>query len=417
MALPGRVVVAIDPLAAAAAEEAVRGGAASLPPPVAPLRGALEWSALLAEVARAELNLVGAVPEPLSLFPLVSEPVVPHDALLEDTRRVLEWIRELLSRLLRDRSGTIRTAAHAGPVEQALIEQARADNAELIVLGARPLSATHRWLFGGTSLRLVRQANMPVLLARPTEKLRIRGLFDAEGNRAVAPTVGNDLESEPALAAGPVDRGNLQAAEAAATVGNAGASVPDAPRSESPTGTHGEIESPSGVVAESPGRAGDATTAGDQPLRFLVAVDFSEASIAGLHSAIELAQSADAEVLVLHGILPPRAESMRLVSSRLRADEVLAEAQQAALQQLRDLLDQTDHRAVVRGVRLEVCVGRPEIVLADRVRQESVDLMVLGAGSGTHLQRFVLGSTVERLLPHLGCSVWIARPPSLPADS
>ncbi|RMG34591.1 MAG: universal stress protein [Planctomycetota bacterium] len=394
MALPKRMVVAIDPLEAIAARDAAAGDESGEVRLTAPLRGALEWAALLGAVTGADLKLVSAVPEPVSLFPFLSEPLVQREALYEDTRRVLQWVRDLLQAGLGRRPASIETAAVLRPVADALIEQAGSSEAELIVLGARPLSPAERWLFGGTSLRLVRRATVPVLLARASDKLRIwppaNERTTAEGSRPVEEPAGGELPQPP---------GSAVVSERSALGGASASSAPTGASVDAPAG-----QTTAAATGEDP--AGGET----HPLRFLVGVDFSESSISGLHQAIELAQAVDAEVIVLHSLSPPRSETLHLVSTAFHPDQVVREAQDAALQRLHALLDQTDHRAVVRGVRPEIRVGRPEIVLSECVRQESVDLVVLGAGDATHLQRFVLGSTVERLLPHLPCSVWIARP-------
>lgn len=81
---------------------------------------------------------------------------------------------------------------------------------------------------------------------------------------------------------------------------------------------------------------------------------------------------------------------------------ILAKAEQA----VRDLAARHDLEGEIRDVR----AGRPEHVLASVERNESADLLVMGAVSRSFKARPVIGNTAERVIDQVDCDVLVVKP-------
>lgn len=80
----------------------------------------------------------------------------------------------------------------------------------------------------------------------------------------------------------------------------------------------------------------------------------------------------------------------------------------------------TDYRTILSGVKVHVSVGDADQCILNAVREANADLVVLGTSSKTGVSGLLPGSTVERLLPELKCSILALKPEGfrsmLPAD-
>ena len=80
----------------------------------------------------------------------------------------------------------------------------------------------------------------------------------------------------------------------------------------------------------------------------------------------------------------------------------------------------TDYRTLLAGVKVQVSVGDADECILNAVREANAELVILGTSSKTGVSGLLPGSTVERLLPELKCSVLALKPEGfrsmLPAD-
>ena len=83
-------------------------------------------------------------------------------------------------------------------------------------------------------------------------------------------------------------------------------------------------------------------------------------------------------------------------------------------------LANTDYRTLPFGVKVLIKSGSPDQCILEAVKEVNADLVVLGTSSKTGVSGLLPGSTVERLLPELPCSVMAIKPEGfrsmLPAD-
>lgn len=70
----------------------------------------------------------------------------------------------------------------------------------------------------------------------------------------------------------------------------------------------------------------------------------------------------------------------------------------------------TDYRTLPSGVKVHVTIGDADECILNAVREANADLVILGTSSKTGVSGLLPGSTVERLLPELKCSILALKP-------
>ena len=114
----------------------------------------------LAALARARLSVVSVASSP--------EPPteVETQAAIEAATAHYENLFESLRRQAEERQVELRTHVLVGHPADQILKTARAQGADLIVVGHRGRSAIREWVSGSTSRRVVSHANCPVLVVR-----------------------------------------------------------------------------------------------------------------------------------------------------------------------------------------------------------------------------------------------------------
>lgn len=143
---------------------------------------------------------------------------------------------------------------------------------------------------------------------------------------------------------------------------------------------------------------------GLRPKRILVPTDFSRSSTCALDYAAGLARGFRAEIVVLN-VVPthyPVGDYDLGAYSLLAADSKKIGAKRlAALVRTHAAKDVT-LRAVLRA-------GRPATEIADAVKAENCDLIVISTHGRTGWNRVLLGSTAEEVVRHASCPVLVIR--------
>ncbi len=78
--------------------------------------------------------------------------------------------------------------------------------------------------------------------------------------------------------------------------------------------------------------------------------------------------------------------------------------------QVHEQLASTDYRTILSGVKVHVSEGDADQCILKAVRDANADLVILGTSSKTGASGLLPGSTVERLLPELKCSILALKP-------
>ncbi len=124
-----------------------------------------------------------------------------------------------------------------------------------------------------------------------------------------------------------------------------------------------------------------------------------------IRTAVPLAKSLNARLHVVHAIDPANKNPEAATTAETTIHQQLAE---------------TDYRTLPFGVKVIVTQGDADQCILKAVQDANADLVILGTSSKTGVSGLLPGSTVERLLPELSCSVMALKPEGfrsmLPAD-
>ena len=142
--------------------------------------------------------------------------------------------------------------------------------------------------------------------------------------------------------------------------------------------------------------------------RILFPTDFSEGSANALPYAVDLAKHYNAKLYILHVIYDiQRAAGLSI--PHISSDELYKELNEWAIKELdKSCLEGTRgfsnvEKAVVQGIPYE------EII--DFVKKEKIDMTVIGTYGRSGLDRFIFGSTAERVVRRAPCAVLTVRLP------
>jgi nucleotide-binding universal stress UspA family protein len=142
----------------------------------------------------------------------------------------------------------------------------------------------------------------------------------------------------------------------------------------------------------------------------LVATDFSPASEKALRHALSIARHYDAKLYVMHvvssvGLNMAGPDAVAAATTLALRDAMLAERRLVASGVLRDLR----HHVIVRS-------GDVWTELEAEIKQQAIDLVVIGTHGRTGLKRLVLGSVSEHVFRNACCRVLTVGPCS-PVDA
>ena len=147
---------------------------------------------------------------------------------------------------------------------------------------------------------------------------------------------------------------------------------------------------------------------GRVPLKnILLATDFSPASEAALLHALKIARQYESKLYIAHVI---SVEVMYLVAPE-RTATIREQAQQFAQQNMEHFLNVVSQA----GVSCQPLVGDGVIwdVLQDMIRENQIDLVVLGTHGRRGLRKLLLGSVAEEVFRLAPCPVLTVGPKTL----
>jgi len=135
--------------------------------------------------------------------------------------------------------------------------------------------------------------------------------------------------------------------------------------------------------------------------KILIGYDGSAQSDKATESALALAQSLDARVLLFAVARPPEPATM------VEVDAMLDDAREHFEIQFKKIVD----RAKELGIQLEtdIAVGHPVEQIVHRAEIDHVDLIVLGRRGKSRFEKMLVGSTAEKVLRYAHCPVMVVR--------
>jgi universal stress protein E len=146
-------------------------------------------------------------------------------------------------------------------------------------------------------------------------------------------------------------------------------------------------------------------------LNILVPSDLTDVSQDALRIAVNGGQLVDTRLHLLHAVegqIAPPAWFGK--TQRKMVNDFLAQERAEANRKLHEQLSLTDYRTLPHGVQVHVVDGPPDEAVLKAIDDYQIDLVVMGTAGGSGLSGFVLGTTAERLMSHMKCSVIAVKP-------
>jgi nucleotide-binding universal stress UspA family protein len=154
------------------------------------------------------------------------------------------------------------------------------------------------------------------------------------------------------------------------------------------------------------------------PTRTLVTLDGSAAAEAALEPARYMAQRLGTPLYLLRVLEPLETAE---ADTDLPANEVAAlhdQVEEARQEEAAVYLDSLKSRFAAEGVEVETAVvsGPPASTILNFVKEEKIDLIVMGSHGQSAQARWAYGSVTEKVIHAAGQAVLVVRPNSLPTN-
>lgn len=135
--------------------------------------------------------------------------------------------------------------------------------------------------------------------------------------------------------------------------------------------------------------------------KIMVAVDFSDFSLAAVQYAGTLAQQVGAALLLTHVYNKRDVDMLHTVATRVpefSAKEYVAEHMKEKKDQLRDLAKELGLTKL--SLEMNVCIGVPYDALLKDIKEKKPDLLVMGAKGRSNLADMIIGSCAQKMFRH-----------------
>lgn len=136
----------------------------------------------------------------------------------------------------------------------------------------------------------------------------------------------------------------------------------------------------------------------------LVSVDFSPATRAVIETAVELAKTSGAEVVLHHSLLPPVVTTEYGIGLEMLQDTITV-AEKNAHHQLEHTEDELTARGLTVGTVLTHGPAAPHIL--EIAAKRRADMIVLGSHGHTAFYDLIVGSTTHAVLRKAACPVLV----------
>lgn len=146
----------------------------------------------------------------------------------------------------------------------------------------------------------------------------------------------------------------------------------------------------------------------------VVGFDFSHSAQTALHRAVALAGRAPHHVLHVVCVIDPRTPIPSIPAYDGVDYMYAARVQEALAVTIQEELDTTEVTSAVHFFVHARIGGKVANEICDLAREVGADLIVVGSHNLTGIERFIIGSTAEKIVREAGCTVEVARPKQYP---
>lgn len=150
-------------------------------------------------------------------------------------------------------------------------------------------------------------------------------------------------------------------------------------------------------------------------MKIMIAVDGSPSSEPVVEFVARMRWPAGSRALVVS----VATAAAGMVAAPFEAAAASAEIEALDVREHEDLVSNASRALAEAGMPCEtkVVLGEPTTALLQTVRDEGVDLLVMGSHGRTGLKRLLLGSVSEHLVGHAPCSVLVVKRPAGGVDT
>jgi nucleotide-binding universal stress UspA family protein len=135
--------------------------------------------------------------------------------------------------------------------------------------------------------------------------------------------------------------------------------------------------------------------------KILIGYDGSAQGEKATETALELARSLDAKVLLFAVARPPEPATM------VEVDAMLDDAREHFEEQFKKIVQRA--KDVDVELQTDIAVGHPVEQIVHRAETDHVDLIVLGRRGKSRWEKMLVGSTAEKVLRYAHCPVMVVR--------
>jgi len=141
--------------------------------------------------------------------------------------------------------------------------------------------------------------------------------------------------------------------------------------------------------------------------KILVPTDFSEQATNALHFGTDLAKMSGAELILLHVIEHPAGSSFSESGEVHAVDPQEHVYILKLIEKIEKDFEDIKSQSVFDHVNVNslIKVGSPFNTVADLIKTEDIDLIVMGTKGATGLQEVLVGSNAEKVVRHADCPV------------
>jgi nucleotide-binding universal stress UspA family protein len=135
--------------------------------------------------------------------------------------------------------------------------------------------------------------------------------------------------------------------------------------------------------------------------RILIGYDGSAQAEKATETALELARSLDAKLLLFAVARPPEPATM------VEVDAMLDDAREHFEQQFKKIIQRAKDLDV--ALQSDIAVGHPVEQIVHRAETDHIDLIVLGRRGKSRWEKMLVGSTAEKVLRYAHCPVMVVQ--------
>ncbi len=138
----------------------------------------------------------------------------------------------------------------------------------------------------------------------------------------------------------------------------------------------------------------------------LFPTDFSEGALGALPHAVDLAKNCGAKLYMLH-VIYDIAIASGLYVPHVSVDEMYKELESGAAKELENF--GLEERKGIKDMYYSVLRGVPYEEILKFAQEKNIDIIVLGTHGRKGLDRFLFGSTAEKVVRYATCPVLTVR--------